>query len=87
MLAGQVGVAGHLSIGDHVIATAQSGIPAWVEPNTMVSGYPAIDNRLWRKASVAFARLPALVRRVRQLEHANRRNPDQPIVADAGEQA
>jgi UDP-3-O-[3-hydroxymyristoyl] glucosamine N-acyltransferase len=67
-LAGQVGVAGHLTIGDGVVATAQTGIPSSVAPGTLVSGYPAIDNRTWLKASAVFARLPELLRRVRELE-------------------
>lgn len=67
-LAGQVGVAGHLTIGDNAIATAQTGIPASVDANSVVSGYPAIDNLLWRKASIAFTKLPELMRRVRKLE-------------------
>ena len=67
-LAGQVGVAGHLNIGDGVIATAQTGIPSSVERGQVVSGYPAIDNRDWLKASAVFARLPELQRRVRELE-------------------
>jgi UDP-3-O-[3-hydroxymyristoyl] glucosamine N-acyltransferase len=67
-LAGQVGVAGHLTVGDGAIATAQTGIPASIEPGAVVSGYPAIDNRTWLKASAVFARLPELQRRVRELE-------------------
>jgi UDP-3-O-[3-hydroxymyristoyl] glucosamine N-acyltransferase len=67
-LAGQVGVAGHLTIGDGAIATAQTGIPADVPAGALVSGYPAIENRLWLKASSIFARLPELLRRVRELE-------------------
>jgi UDP-3-O-[3-hydroxymyristoyl] glucosamine N-acyltransferase len=68
MLGGQVGIAGHLTIGDGVIATAQSGIPNSVEKGQMISGYPAIENRKWLKASAVFARLPELSRRLRQLE-------------------
>ena len=67
-LAGQVGVAGHLSVGDGATATAQTGIPASIEPGAIVSGYPAIDNRAWLKASAVFAKLPELQRRVRELE-------------------
>jgi len=67
-LAGQVGVAGHLTVGDGATATAQSGIPASVEPGALVSGYPAIDNRAWLKASAVFPKLPELQRRVRELE-------------------
>jgi len=67
-LAGQVGVAGHLEIGDGAIATAQTGIPHDVAAGAFVSGYPAIENRTWLKASAVFARLPELQRRVRELE-------------------
>lgn len=67
LLAGQVGVAGHLEIGDNVVATAQSGIPGDVPANTMVSGYPAIENKLWLKCAAIFARLPELYDAVRGL--------------------
>ena len=67
-LAGQVGVAGHITVGDRVVATAQTGIPSSVEAGTIVSGYPAIDNRAWLKASAVFPRLPELMRRLRELE-------------------
>jgi UDP-3-O-[3-hydroxymyristoyl] glucosamine N-acyltransferase len=68
VLTGQVGVAGHLEIGDGVVATAQTGIPNSVEAGQMISGYPAIDNRLWLKSSAVFKRLPELLRRVAALE-------------------
>jgi UDP-3-O-[3-hydroxymyristoyl] glucosamine N-acyltransferase len=69
-LAGQVGVAGHITVGDRVIATAQTGIPSSVEAGALVSGYPAIDNRAWLKASAVFHRLPELLKRLRELEAA-----------------
>ncbi len=67
-LAGQVGVADHATVGDGVIATAQTGIPSVVEPGKLVSGYPAIENRSWLKASAIFARLPEVQKRLRELE-------------------
>ena len=72
VLTGQVGVAGHLEIGDGVVATAQTGIPNSVEAGKMISGYPAIDNRLWLKCSAVFKRLPELLRRVDALEKSRR---------------
>ncbi|HMK24104.1 MAG TPA: UDP-3-O-(3-hydroxymyristoyl)glucosamine N-acyltransferase [Terriglobales bacterium] len=65
ILAGQVGVAGHCKIGDGVIATAQSGIPNDVPAGSVVSGYPAIDNKLWLRCSAVFRRLPELMKAVR----------------------
>jgi len=70
ILTGQVGAAGHLSIGDNVVVSAQSGIHTDVEPNQVLSGYPAIDNALWIKCAAAFTRLPqmyATYRKVREL--------------------
>ena len=67
MLGGQVGVAGHIELGDGVKATAQTGIPNSVEPGALVSGYPAIENREWLKASAVFKRLPELKRRLGEL--------------------
>ena len=68
VLAGQVGVAGHLTLGKGVVATAQTGIPNSVEPGTMVSGYPAIPNRDWLKASAIFRKLPELRKTLSDLE-------------------
>ena len=68
-LAGQVGVAGHLTLGKGVIATAQTGIPNSVEAGAFISGYPAIPNRDWLKASAVFRKLPALRKLVADLEH------------------
>lgn len=68
ILTGQVGVAGHLEIGDRVVATAQTGIPNSVEPDKVISGYPAIENKLWLKSSAVFKRLPELLKRIEALE-------------------
>jgi UDP-3-O-[3-hydroxymyristoyl] glucosamine N-acyltransferase len=67
VLAGQVGVAGHCKIGDGAIATAQSGIPHDVPAGATVSGYPAIDNRLWLRCCAAYAKLPEIAKAVRKL--------------------
>ena len=67
-LAGQVGVAGHITIGRGSVATAQTGIPNSVEPGSLVSGYPAIANRDWLRASAVFRRLPELRKTLSGLE-------------------
>ena len=78
-LAGQVGVAGHLTVGKGAIASAQTGIPNSVDAGTFVSGYPAIDNRDWLKASAVFRRLPELRKTLaalqRRLEELERNKP------------
>jgi UDP-3-O-[3-hydroxymyristoyl] glucosamine N-acyltransferase len=67
-LAGQVGVAGHLTLGTGVVATAQTGIPNSVDAGSLISGYPAIDNRDWLKSSAVFRRLPELRKAVADLQ-------------------
>jgi UDP-3-O-[3-hydroxymyristoyl] glucosamine N-acyltransferase len=67
-LGGQVGVAGHITVGQGAIAAGQSGVTNSVEPGRFVTGYPAIDNRRWRKASVVFAHLPELRALVKDLD-------------------
>jgi UDP-3-O-[3-hydroxymyristoyl] glucosamine N-acyltransferase len=66
ILAGQVGVAGHCTIGDGAIATAQSGIPNDVPAGAVVSGYPAIDNKLWLRCVAVFNRLPDIAKLLRK---------------------
>lgn len=68
ILAGQVGAAGHLTIGDGAIATAQTGIPSDVAPGTVVSGYPATENRAWLRTVAAVNRLPEMMQRLKAIE-------------------
>jgi UDP-3-O-[3-hydroxymyristoyl] glucosamine N-acyltransferase len=67
ILAGQVGVAGHLSIGDGAVVTAQSGIPGDVAAGATVSGSPAFENRQWLRAVAVFHKLPELAKAIRKL--------------------
>jgi UDP-3-O-[3-hydroxymyristoyl] glucosamine N-acyltransferase len=77
VLAGQVGVAGHIKVGKGVIATAQTGVPNSIEPGAFVSGYPAIPNRDWLKSSAVFRQLPALKKRLADLEDRIRQLEEQ----------
>lgn len=67
ILAGQVGVANQAKIGDGAIASSKSGIHGEVAPGEVVSGYPAVPNRLWLKSSAIYNRLPELYQSLRQL--------------------
>lgn len=68
IFAGQAASSGHLHVGDGTIVTAQSGLPGDTAPNSIHSGSPAVDNKLWLKVTAAMNRLPDLVKRVRELE-------------------
>ena len=75
ILAGQVGVAGHLTIGDGAVVTAQSGVPNDIPAGKVFSGYPAIENRQWLRASAVFNRLPELSRIVSRLARSKGETP------------
>jgi UDP-3-O-[3-hydroxymyristoyl] glucosamine N-acyltransferase len=68
VMAGQVGVGGHLRVGRGVVAAGKTGITKSVGPGEFITGYPGIPNREWRKASVVFRHLPALKKRIEELE-------------------
>ena len=60
MFGGQVGVAGHSKIGDRLTVGAQTGIPGNMKGNQTVMGSPAIDAKLFARASVINKRLPEM---------------------------
>ncbi len=68
ILAGQVGLANRAVMGDRAIASSKSGIHGEVAAGEVVSGYPAIPNRLWLRCAAAFNKLPEMARSLRQLE-------------------
>ena len=68
VLAGQVGVNGHVTVGEGTRATGQTGITNSVPAGSFISGLPAIDSRIWRKAAASFQTLPELRRRLAVLE-------------------
>ena len=61
MLAGQVGLADHLTVGKGSRVAAQSGVIGDVAPGATVSGYPARDHRTVLRQTAALARLTPLV--------------------------
>ncbi|MCZ2391749.1 MAG: UDP-3-O-(3-hydroxymyristoyl)glucosamine N-acyltransferase [Acidobacteria bacterium] len=68
ILAGQVGIAGHLKVGDDAVITAKSATSHDVEPGRVISGIPAFDNREWLRSMAVFQRLGQIGRKVRELE-------------------
>ena len=52
MIGGQVGIAGHICIGDNVKIGAQAGVTKNIEKNKTVSGTPAVDLNIYLKKSI-----------------------------------
>jgi len=68
LLAGQVGVSGHLTIHENAIVYAQSGIGHDVPAGSRVSGSPAFAANVWLRAITAFPKLAELLKTVRELK-------------------
>jgi UDP-3-O-[3-hydroxymyristoyl] glucosamine N-acyltransferase len=68
ILAGQVGIAGHLKVGDDAVLTAKSATSHDVEPGKIISGIPGFDNKDWLRATAAYRKLGEIVQRLRGLE-------------------
>ena len=67
-LAGQVGLVGHIQIGDHVMIGAQSGVTKSVPEKAILSGSPAVDQRIWKKSQVSLLKLPDALKTIRLME-------------------
>ena len=77
MMGGQAGSSGHLTIGDRAQIGAKAGIHQDIPPDGVYSGYPAVEIRQWRRASVGLGRLPDALRRLRRVEGALGLDPDE----------
>lgn len=77
LLAGQVGVSGHLTIHEGSTVYAQSGVGGDVKPNSRISGSPAFDAGEWLRAITAFQKLPEIVRTLRDLKRASASKAEQ----------
>jgi len=62
ILAGQVGVGNRVKVGNHVVASSKCGVHADVPDSEVISGFPAMPNRLWLRCSAHFRRLPEIVK-------------------------
>ncbi len=70
IVGGNVGTSGHQVIGAGSMLAAKSGVHGNLPAGSVVGGYPHMEIGLWRRVVAALAKLPGLLRRVRQLEKA-----------------
>jgi UDP-3-O-[3-hydroxymyristoyl] glucosamine N-acyltransferase len=68
MMAGQCGVTDHVQVGERARVGAKSAVLGSVEAGAFVTGHPAIDHHVWRKASIVFRHLPSIRKRLEALE-------------------
>lgn len=68
MFGGQVGISGHLNIGDNVKMAAQTGVASNIKENTIVMGSPAMEASKYRKAFIHFRNFEKIIKRIEYLE-------------------
>ena len=64
MLAGQVGIAGHLKIGNQVTIGSKSGVMHNIPDGQMWLGIPAQPDRQAKRIVIALQRLPDLLKKI-----------------------
>ena len=57
LIGGQAGISGHLTIGDNVKIAAKSGVTKNIKDNSVVGGFPAVDLKKWKIATIKFNNL------------------------------
>ena len=68
ILAGQVGVVGHIEIGDNVQVGAQSGVGQSLPADQAFSGSPVMPHREWLRAVNIFQKLPEMKKTLIRIE-------------------
>jgi UDP-3-O-[3-hydroxymyristoyl] glucosamine N-acyltransferase len=68
ILAGQVGVGNQVTIGDGATASAKAGVHKDVPPGQVVSGYPAVEHKVYLKASAIYSRLFDMYQAIKQIQ-------------------
>ena len=72
VLAGQVGLADHISIGDGAVVGAKAGVMTDIEAGKKVVGQPAIDRRDALRSAMAVRDLPKILKQVKKLLKLNK---------------
>ncbi len=70
-LAGQVGIGNEAKIGDGAIASAKAGVHSDVAAGQIVSGYPAVDHKIYLKSSAVYSRLWDMYQAIKQMKRSN----------------
>jgi UDP-3-O-[3-hydroxymyristoyl] glucosamine N-acyltransferase len=68
MIGGQVGIAGHLTIGNNVRIQAQSGVGRNCKDNEILQGSPTFAYNDFSKSYVHFKNLPKIVNELEELK-------------------
>ena len=64
MFGGQVGLAGHIQIGNKVMLGAQSGVPGNIKDGEQLIGTPPMPMKQYFRSQAVFRRLPEMYRQM-----------------------
>ncbi len=73
MFGGQVGIAGHITIGDKVFLGATSGVPGSLKSGQQLIGTPPMGQRSYFKSQAIFRRLADMLQGTQRPEEADGR--------------
>ena len=68
MFGGQVGIAGHITIGDKTFLGAQSGVPGKIKGYETLIGTPPMEPKAYFKSQAIFRRLPEIYKQLNELQ-------------------
>ena len=68
MTGGQVGITGHITVGDNVKIAGQSGVSKSIKDNQALQGSPAFSYKDYMRSYAAFKNLPSIINRINELE-------------------
>jgi UDP-3-O-[3-hydroxymyristoyl] glucosamine N-acyltransferase len=68
MVGGQAGFSGHIKVADKTFIGAQAGVISNTKSGQQLIGSPAIDPKLFFKASAVYKRLPDMYQQIAQLQ-------------------
>lgn len=73
IMAAQTGIANSLTIPDHVVLGTRGGINKSPSSSGQYAGAPALPGSVWRRQQAVYKNLPALAKKVQELERELRR--------------
>jgi UDP-3-O-[3-hydroxymyristoyl] glucosamine N-acyltransferase len=68
MIGGQVGIAGHITIGNNVRIQAQSGVGKSIKDGEVLQGSPSFGYTDYSKSYVHFKNLPKIVSEIEEIK-------------------
>ena len=83
IMAAQTGIANSLTIPDYVVLGTRGGINKSPPASGQYAGAPALPGSLWRRQQAVYKNLPALAKRVQELEREVRRLKGEVTTSDS----